>query len=94
MNKIDCLNQATIDHIYPTSCKSLIAMGNNMIEIAIVICIIALAIMLFFAAYYCCDKISTVSSDSIEMQDYIRDVDVQPAYNINKVWKFLLIEFY
>ena len=54
---------------------------NNMIEIKIVICGIVLAIILFFAAYYCCEKISTVSSDSIEMEAYMRE----PAYNINKV---------
>ena len=54
---------------------------NNMIEVTIVICIILCAIILFFAAYFFVENIATVSSESIEMQDYIRE----PAYNINKV---------
>ena len=54
-------------------------------QTVIVICIIAVAILLFYIAYCMCKKYAT-EPDSYEMQDYI----AQPSPNIFKE-KFLFI---
>ena len=55
-------------------------------QTVIVICIIAVAILLFYIAYCMCKKYAT-DSDSYEMQDYI----AQPPSNIFTE-KFLFIQ--
>ena len=59
---------------------------SQLVQTGIVICSIALAVLLFYAAYFLCKKYAT-SDDSDEIQDYIE----QHPSNIFKE-KFLFIQ--
>ena len=59
---------------------------SQLVQTVIVICIIALAILLFYAAYFMCKKYAT-SDDSDEIQDYIEP----PSSNMFQE-KFLFIQ--
>ena len=74
---------------------------NQIIETAIVICSIGLAVLLFYVAYYCCKRYAT-DTESVDIQDYVGN----PSSNIFKErlcfsasiftirqWKYLIAQY-